>query len=138
MRFTATRFTCSLFFVCLLAEGLGLAQNWTMWQGPNAGVRIRARLRDQPENAQKHIVAIEVEVQNVWLHYPNPVSQAGVEVGVLQYQLDRCPPVLTTDTRLRFDQLTSGEHTVSLTLLAEDNRPLSPTIRLDVSIPAGP
>ena len=47
-------------------------------------------------------------------------------------------PASGQDTRLRFDQLTSGEHTVSLTLLAEDNRPLSPTIRLDVSIPARP
>ena len=112
------------------------AQNWSMWQGPKGGVRLRAQLRDKQHNAPGHVAAVEVEVQNVWLHYPSSVQQAGVVAAVLEYRLDSCPPVLTTDTRLRFFQLPQGTHQVSIALLRADNNVLlSPVLKLEVSVP---
>jgi hypothetical protein len=112
------------------------AQNWSLWQGPQGGVRLRAQLRDQEQSARQHLASIEVEVQNVWLHYPSPVQQAGVQAAVLEYQLDSCPPILTTDTRLRFNQLKQGIHHVNVGLLrADNNSPLSPIVTLEVNIP---
>jgi hypothetical protein len=106
-----------------------------MWQGPQAGVRVRAQLEDKAQNARAHLAAVEVEVQNVWLHYPYPAPQRGIQVGVLKYQLDNCAPVLTTDTRLRFSELTSGDHAISVTVLSTDNRPLSPPARMELRVP---
>lgn len=122
-----------------LAAGLmspATAQNWSMWQGSEGGVQVRARLRDKEQNARQHLAAVEVEVQNVWLHYPAPVPQDGIQVAVLEYRLDSCPPVLTTDTRLRFDQLAPGVHRVRVALLgANDSSPISPVVTLEVNIP---
>lgn len=125
-----------IFGLCVSLLLPAAAQNWSMWQGPQEGIRLRAQLRDKEQNARQHLAAIEVEVQNAWLHYPSPVQQAGIQAAVLEYQLDSCPPVLTTDTRLRFDHLARGVHRVSVALLgANDNRALSPTVTLEVSVP---
>lgn len=120
---------------CYVVPAPAVAQNWTMWEGPQAGVRLRAQLRDKEQNSRKHLAAVEVEVQNVWLHYPYPVPQAGIQAAVLQYQLDSCPPVLTTDTRLRFDELTSGAHEIAVTLLGPEDRPISPSAQLLLNVP---
>jgi hypothetical protein len=120
---------------CGLFATPSVAQNWTMWEGPQDGPRLRVQLRDKEQNARNHLAAIEVEVQNVWLHYPDPIPQPGVQAAVLQYRLDSCPPVLTTATRIRFDQLAPGDHTVVVTLLGPDNRPISPSASLQVKVP---
>jgi hypothetical protein len=111
------------------------AQEWTDWQGPSGGARIRAGLRDRAQNAEKHAASVEVEVQNIWLNYPNDFAQPGISVGVLQYQLDHCPTILTTDTRLRFQDLPSGSHTISVSLLGTNNRVLAPEAKMTLQIP---
>ena len=127
------------FLICVLftsaLASFAAAQDWTAWQGPQGGTRLRAQLRDKGQNAQNHMAAVEVEVQNAWLHYPNPVQQPGIQAAVLQYRLDSCPPILTTDTRLRFAELTSGDHIISVTLLSSDNKPISPTAKLQLNVP---
>jgi peroxiredoxin len=61
---------------------------------------------------------VEVEVENIWLNYPNEHVEPGIKIGVLQYQIDHCPAVLTTETRLRFQRLKRGKHTITISLPA--------------------
>jgi hypothetical protein len=117
------------------ARTTAAAQEWTDWQGPNGGVRIRAGLRDRDQNAQKHVAAVEVEVQNVWLNYPDVFAQPGVRVGVLQYQLDQCPKILTTDTRLQFVDLPPGDHAITVNLLDINNQLLAPAAKMTLTVP---
>lgn len=117
-----------------LAE-IAIAQDWTVWEGAQQAPRLRAQLRDKDQNARNRVAAVEVQVRNVWLHYPNPVPQQGIRAAVLEYKLDNCAPILTTDTRLRFEGLSSGEHAITVTLVGEDNRTISPPARLQVAIP---
>jgi hypothetical protein len=74
------------------------AQDATDWLGGYGSAKIRAFLRDPAQNEENHVAAVEVEVQNIWLNYPNESVEPGVQVGVLQYQIDHCPPILTTET----------------------------------------
>lgn len=111
------------------------AQNWTDWSGPDGSVRIRAGFVNQTQNAAKHLVAVEVEVEDVWLNYPNVFSEPGLRVGVLQYQLDHCPPILTTDTRLRFQDLPAGDHVVTVRVVDSAGNLLAPRVSLNVLIP---
>lgn len=109
--------------------------DWTLWQGQPDSVQIRARLRDEASYAAQHTAAVEVEVQRIWLSPPVPVPRGGVQQGILQYHLDRCPPVVTTDTRLRFEQLSPGDHTITIAVLGLDHRQLTPFATLHVKIP---
>jgi hypothetical protein len=110
--------------------------DWTVWLGPSSGPQLRARLRDKDQNGAQHIAAVEAEVRNVFLDNPaNVVPQTGAVVGVLRYQLDQCAPVVTTDTRLSFQQLAAGNHVITLTLVGLDNRALAPNANLQVTIP---
>ena len=53
---------------------------------------------------------------------------------MLRYQLDRCPPVLTTDTRLQFSGLASGTHNLSVAIVGLGNAVLTSEARLRVKI----
>lgn len=111
------------------------AADWSPWLGPAAGVRIRARLRDKDENARNHQDSLEVEVQNAFLHPPNAVAQSGVAEGELKYQIDECPAVVTTDTRITLQQIPAGAHTISVALVGWDNRLIVPPVKLPLEIP---
>lgn len=111
------------------------APDWTEWLGNVGSPRMRARLRDVSEYAAQHAAAVEVEVQNIWLHSPIPASTSGVQQGVLRYQSDDCPPVITTDTRLRFGQLSSGKHTIKVTVLGFNDRQVTPSANLQLKVP---
>ncbi len=119
----------------LLAAPSGVAQNWSDWSGPKGAPRLRARLLDREANAKQHGVVVEVEVQNVFVHHPDFANQSGVQDGILRYELDQCPAVLTTDTRITFQQLPSGAHQIVVGLLGTDNRALAPEVKLQVSVP---
>ena len=54
---------------------------------------------------------------------------------MLRYQLDHCPPAVTTETRLRFEQLSRGNHTITVAALGVDNRLLTPYATMHVTIP---
>ena len=108
------------------------AQDRTDWLGPSAGPVLRPRLRDKAQNARQHIAAVEVEVKNVFLNDPDIFAQAGVQVAVLEYEVDHCPMIVTTETRIRFRKLTPG---ITVALLGIDNRLLAPRAKLKVRIP---
>lgn len=108
--------------------------NWTDWLGSQGGPRLRARLRDEAQFADAHEAAVEVEVENIWLR-STPVSDSGIAQGVLQYQLDQCAPVTTADTRLRFEQLSPGTHTIAVGVLNASNHLITPKAQLPVHIP---
>lgn len=82
-----------------------------------------------------HSAAVEVEVQNIFLSSVEVPAAATIHRGVLRYQLDGCAPVTTTDTRLRFDQLSSGDHTITVAILGLDNRLLTPDATLRLKVP---
>ena len=116
-------------------SGVAECQEWTDWLGPSGRPNLRAGLREPAQNAKQHVAAIEVEVRNSWLNYPDVFEQPGVQIGVLQYQIDQCPPILTSDTRLRFQNLTARHHTIDIGLLDLKGDSLAPRAKLQVSIP---
>jgi hypothetical protein len=124
-----------LLVVMMLSALPCVAQNWSDWSGPKGAARLRARVLDQDLNAKQHAAVVEVEVQNVFLHHPDFVEQSGVQEGILKYELDQCPAILTTDTRMTFQQLPSGSHEIAVGLLGGDNRALAPKVKLQVSVP---
>jgi hypothetical protein len=123
---------CIFYF---LFVGAAAAQNWSDWLGPQDGVRLRVRLLNEAQDARAHIAGVEVQVRNVFLNYPDLVHQSGIATGVLEYHIDNCPPVVTTDTRLRFEHLAPGHHDISVQLLGADDRAISPEAKLTVVIP---
>jgi hypothetical protein len=127
---------CSILIAgLLLATGLAVAQDWTVWLGPSGAPRLRARLTDKTQNAAQHAAIVEVEVANVFLHESNLLTENGIQVGVLRYVIDHYPAVLTTQTHLIFQEIPSGPHTISVALIAPDNRLLAPEARLELTIP---
>ena len=121
--------------LCLALAGAAAAQNWSDWLGPQGGARLRVRLLNEAQDARAHIAAVEVELRNVFLNYPDVVQQSGIATAILRYRIDNCPPIVTTDTRLRFEQLASGNHQISVQLLGVNDRALSPEAKLTVTIP---
>ncbi len=111
------------------------SQDWTDWLGPQGSASLRARLKDKKQNAENHIASVEVEVQDIWLNFPNAAEQPGIEVGVSQYQVDHCPAVVTTDTELRFEGLKPGGHSITVGVLGLDNSLLTPKAKLEVRVP---
>jgi hypothetical protein len=109
--------------------------DWTDWVGPGSGPQLRARLKDKDQNAAQRIAAVEVEVRNAFLDNPDLVPQTGVALGVLQYQIDQCPAIVTTDSELQFQQLSPGNHLISVALIGRDSRLLTPKANLQVTIP---
>jgi hypothetical protein len=64
-------------------------QDETDWLREYGSSRMRAFLRDPTQNPKNHDASVEVEVQDMWLNYPNEYVEPGIQVGVLQYQIDR-------------------------------------------------
>jgi hypothetical protein len=110
-------------------------QDWTDWLGASGGPMLRVRLRDQALNAKQHVAAVEVDVRNVWLNYPDVFVEPDIQVGVLQYEIDRCPAVLTTETRITFQKLKPGDHTITVRLLSMDMRLLAPQAQVRLRVP---
>jgi hypothetical protein len=124
-----------LALMLLLVATTAGAQDWSDWLGAHGNPQIRARLRDKDQNAKVHIAAVEVEVQNIWLHTMTEVSEADIPTGVLGYQLDQCPPLVSTDTRIKFEQLPAGNHSITVSLLGRDERLVAPRVKLQLTIP---
>jgi len=133
----ARRVRCFVGMALVWLAGLMLAsaQDWTYWNGAQGHPQLRVMLRDKEQYARIHTANVEVEVQNVWLHWVTAVSDAGIPTGVLAYQLDHCAPVVTTETRVRFEQLSKGDHSITVTLLGLDDKPIAPKVRLQLTIP---
>jgi hypothetical protein len=122
-------FTCVLFAVQIATQG------WTDWAGTVGGPRVRARLLNEADNSKAHVASVEVEVQHVWLHAPESPGEYGVVSALLQYRVDNNPSVVTSDSRLRFEQLPSGNHVITIVLVGADDRAISGPARLSAQIP---
>ena len=85
--------------------------------------------------AREHSAYVEVEVQHVFLDAVNPADRSGYQRGLLRYQLDGGPPILTIQTRARFDHLSAGEHTVTVAVIGADAHLVTPKVKLSVEIP---
>jgi hypothetical protein len=109
--------------------------DWTDWVGPSGAPQLRARLKAKAQNAAQHVAVVEVEVRNAFLDNPNVIAQTGVALGILQYQIDQCPTIVTTDSQLQFQRLARGSHVITVVLIGRDNRLLTPRVNLQVTIP---
>jgi hypothetical protein len=109
--------------------------DWTDWVGPAGAPQLRARLKAKAQNAAQQVAVVEVEVRNAFLDNPNVIAQTGVESGILQYQVDQCPTIVTTDSQLQFQGLAPGSHLITVVLIGRDNRLLTPRVNLQVTIP---
>jgi len=105
---------------------------WTDWLGGANSPRLRARLTEPAPD--QHTAELEVEVQNIFLNSPMARTN-GAQQGMLRYQLDQCPPVLTVDTQLQFAGLASGTHIISVAIVGVGNGLLTPEARLQVKTP---
>jgi len=126
-------FAVGLFLVA--STSIASAQDWTIWLGPERGPMIRAGIVDARVNAKKHMAAVEVQVRGIWLNYPDLFVEPGLRIGVLRYQIDNCPPIVTTETRLRFEDLPAGNHAITVSLLGLGDMLLAPEARLKITVP---
>jgi hypothetical protein len=63
----------------------------------------------------------------------NKIPKAGQ--AHLHYQVDGGPVIATTASKLSFHGLTSGKHTIIVTLAANDHSPIGQPITLEVMVP---
>ncbi|HXZ81057.1 MAG TPA: hypothetical protein VEG30_14100 [Terriglobales bacterium] len=113
----------------------GLAAQEGAWQGQKDHPRLRATLQDKDKNAKNHAAVVEVETQNVGLVDVGAPGYGGNDVGILEYQIDQDPPVVTEDTRVMFRDLSSGKHTVTVSLLNTQYKEMGAKAKLDVEVP---
>lgn len=126
----------NLLLVLLALTAPAIAQSWTIWEGPKGAPRLRAELWNKADNAEHGIASVEVEVQNVWIHSPAATPQPGIPEAILKYQLDSCPGIFTTDTRLKFAELAPGNHVIRVALVGTDNHVISPDATLTLTTPS--
>src|SRR5437870_2631197 len=84
---------------------------------------LTAALDDAVANTSKREAAVDVHVTGVNLVDPASVSeQPRTGEGHLEYRVDNGPTIDTTETRLRFHDLSSGNHTIEVALVGNDHK----------------
>ena len=101
--------------------------------GVNAGLRIE--VLDERRNAQDKKIVVRANLTGVQLIEPNSKGEIVQYEGYLQYRLDGSSPVETTELQHEFANLTSGEHTVEVSLVTREGAPIVKPRILTVHIP---
>lgn len=97
---------------------------------------LTASLVDADENGAKRTSVVQASVEGIELVDPAAVNEKPRDgQGHLHYQLDGGPLIATTNTKMSFHELTSGAHSVTVTLVGNDHAPLGPQQTLTVNIP---
>ncbi len=101
---------------------------------PPARPALRAVLVEG--QARRKAAGVSVVVHDFKLVDPDLAQERPVSgEGHLNYQLDDGPVISTTATRLRFLDLQPGEHTISVSLAANNDEPLGPRQTLTIRVP---
>ena len=97
---------------------------------------LTARLVDADKKALKKTATVEVLVRGVKLVDPDSVNaKAATGQGHLHYRLDSVAVIATTATKLSFHDLSSGTHSITVALAANDHSPLGPTQTMSLNVP---
>jgi hypothetical protein len=104
---------------------------------PAAGdLKLTASLVDADKNGAARTAVVQAAVDGLELVDPASVNeQARDGQGHLHYQLDNGPLIATTNTKMSFHELSSGAHSVTVSLVGNDHAPLGPQQTLTVHIP---
>lgn len=101
-----------------------------------ASATMTAKLVDPEKKAAKKEATVEVSTA-VKLIDPSTVGDKPMTgQGHLHYQVDNGPIIATPAAKLSFHELTPGAHTITVTLVGNDHKPLGPAQKLTVTIPS--
>jgi hypothetical protein len=106
-----------------------------VWQGEQNHPMLRATFKNKDKNVEKHAAVVEVETQNIGLVTSDVSSYEGNDMGLLEYQVDQAPVLATADTRVMFRGLTSGKHTITVSLVNTQYKELGAEAKLEVDVP---
>jgi len=121
-------------FLGVFLTGVVAAQEG-VWQGEQNHPMLRATFKNKDNNAEKHAAVVEVETQNIGLVASDVSSYEGSDVGLLEYQVDQAPVLATADTRVMFRDLTTGRHTITVSLVNTEYKGLGAKAKLEVDVP---
>jgi len=121
-------------FLGVFLTGVVAAQEG-VWQGEQNHPMLRATFKNKDNNAEKHAAVVEVETQNIGLVASDVSSYEGSDVGLLEYQVDQAPVLATADTRVMFRDLTTGRHTITVSLVNTEYKGLGGKAKLEVDVP---
>ncbi len=101
------------------------------------GAQMFSAILVSPDDLAKHkAVTVEVKVDGIELVDPAEAgSRSKPGQAHLHYQVDQGPVIVTTATKLSFQDLASGDHTITVNLAGNDHRPVGPQQVLSVRIP---
>lgn len=97
---------------------------------------MSAKLVDADQKAKKKSATVSVNVHGLKIVDPASVNEKAAKgQGHLHYRVDDGPVIATTATKLSFHGLSSGTHTITVTLAGNDHAPLGPSETLNVTVP---
>ncbi len=95
---------------------------------------LKADFVDKSQNAKEHKVVVRADVWGVDLVPPEANSQQN-GTALLSFVLDHNPPVKTNQQEYTFDNVSPGQHTVTVRLLSPDGQEIGSNVVLGVHIP---
>jgi hypothetical protein len=115
---------------------LGVLASWPLIAQAAKAATLKATLVDAAKKAEAKTATIQVIVSGVKLIDPDKThGQPKKGEGHLHYQLDNGPIIATTTPKLSFHGLSSGQHTLVVTVAANNHEPLGPKEALTFDIP---
>jgi hypothetical protein len=97
---------------------------------------FKAMLVDEKTKAEKKNAVVKVTVTGIKMVDPALVNEKPRPgQGHIHYQVDDGPIIATPSLKLSLHELKPGEHTIKVTLVGNDHKPLGPEETLTVTIP---
>lgn len=117
----------TLLLALLLTPGIVAAEQ---------SITLSAALVDADAKAKAHTATVQAMVVGLALVDPDSVrGVANADEGHLHYQVDDGPVIATPASKLSFHGLAAGKHTIIVTLVGNDHKPLGPQQNIAVIIP---
>jgi hypothetical protein len=129
--------TCSVAIVTLMLTGF-IAGRTLDAQAPGSATKstMTAKLVDPEKKAATGGATVEVTTSGVELTDPAVANEKPVAgQGHLHYQVDKGPVIATPTAKLSFHDLAPGSHTITVTLVSNDHKPIGPHQTLTVNVP---
>jgi hypothetical protein len=123
----------SMILVVALAFGVTLYSDDQYSSTPSStatkakgNVTLTAKLMDEAMMSKDKMAMTDVKVSGVKLAHHG---------SHLHYQIDDSPIIVTNDTMLSFANLSSGKHTINVTVVDAKHQPLAGPETIEVNIP---
>jgi hypothetical protein len=123
---------CSIAIVTIAAAAL-MSGDFANAQSSGS---MTARLVDPEKKAAKREATVEVTASGVQLVDPASASEMPMAGQAhLHYQVDNGPIIATPSAKLSFHELRPGSHTIVVTLVGNDHKPIGPQQTLTFAVP---